>query len=193
MGVTSCLLVTCVAAVSAHGSGAWRDPNHVSLISPLAGMRYISEGPPHHLKMVGTDDGKNWWSLSGTCSSSPAGPMTLIHFDFSPKGGPQDLTGVWQKFHDGRVTITWPAATSAAAASAWTQIGQSSDVAFGSFSDLAASPPARRAVRNFAPVAIGAAVLLAMGLVHQTASRKIRSQQQPSVQSKDAATLELLA
>ena len=34
-----------VASVSAHGSGAWKDPNHYDPAKGLyAGMRYISEG-----------------------------------------------------------------------------------------------------------------------------------------------------
>ena len=97
------------ARAAAHGSGAWLDAAHVKPGLPQAGMRYISEGPPHELTMVGSDDGLIWWSLSGFCSSPEGGsPMTLIHFDFSPKGGPADLVGKWTKSPERGTTIEWP-------------------------------------------------------------------------------------
>ena len=67
----------------------WKDPNHYVSDNSLAGLRFISEGPPHTLKAVGTDDGTTWWAISGKCSG-PA--MTVITLDFSPKGGPKDVT-----------------------------------------------------------------------------------------------------
>ena len=81
-----------VGTTAGNGAGAWLDPKHQSDESPLAGMRFVAESPPHHLTLVGTDDGKTWYTLKGTCS----GPsMTKIMFDFSPKGGPKDLTGTY--------------------------------------------------------------------------------------------------
>ena len=113
-----CLLL---AGASAHGSGAWADPGHTSPDNPLAGMRYISE-VQHKLTMVGTDDGSSWWSLTGYCTSPETGPpMTLIHFDFSPKGGPANLVGTWAKMEDGVITLTWPDGN------AWTMVGVSAD------------------------------------------------------------------
>ena len=98
-------LLSLVAGAVAHGSGAWKDLNHYKGSDSFAGMRYVSEGPPHKLTMVGSDDGESWWSLTGFCDG---GDMTNIHFDFSSKGGPKDLTGKWAKDDKGKVTITWP-------------------------------------------------------------------------------------
>lgn len=94
-----------IAGTSAHGAGAWRDPRHYVDDFSLAGLRFVAEDPPHTLTMVGTDDGKQWWTLQGTCS----GPgMTVIRFDFSPKGGPADVEGTWARNRDDQTTITWP-------------------------------------------------------------------------------------
>merc|ERR1712070_317798 len=95
-----------VGTTAGNGAGAWLDPKHQSDESPLAGMRFVAESPPHHLTLVGTDDGKTWYTLKGTCS----GPsMTKIMFDFSPKGGPKDLTGTYSANRKAQyTTITWP-------------------------------------------------------------------------------------
>ena len=63
------------ARASAHGAGAWKDPNHYVDDSSVSGLRLISEGPPHHLKIVGTDNGKDWWALSGSCANGADGSM----------------------------------------------------------------------------------------------------------------------
>lgn len=85
-----------VAGTSAHGAGAWKDPNHYVDDNSLAGLRFISEGPPHQLTIVGTDDGKTWWALSGSCANGEDGSiMTEITIDFSPKGGPANAKGTW--------------------------------------------------------------------------------------------------
>ena len=99
-----CLGLALVACVDGHGAGAWKDPHHYRSDSSLAGLRFISEYPPHTLNVVGTDDGTTWWALKGTCS----GPgMTVIKLDFSSKGGPADATGTWAT--QGKTpTITWP-------------------------------------------------------------------------------------
>ena len=98
------LLASLAASAAAHGSGVWKDPNHYISDSSLAGLRFVSEFPPHVLNLVGTDDGKTWWALSGTCSG-PA--MTEINIDFSPKGGPGAVTGTWAK-SGGVESITFP-------------------------------------------------------------------------------------
>ena len=87
----------------AHGTGAWSDPAHLDATAAYAGMRYIQE-TEHVLTMIGSDDGLSWFKLVGYCEGED---MTTIHFDFSPKGGPSDLSGVWAKACDGSVTITW--------------------------------------------------------------------------------------
>jgi len=93
------------ARVEAKGGGIWIDPAHYVGDHSYAGMRYITEDPPHTLYLVGTDDGDTWFALKGYCT----GPdMTHIHFDFSSKGGPKDLTGEWSSYEDRRAVITWP-------------------------------------------------------------------------------------
>ena len=99
----ACLLYTAVA--NGHGSGAWKDPNHYDESKgPYAGLRYVSEGPPHKLTLVGSDDGKTWFNVKGWCDGEE---MTQIHFDFSPKGGPADASAKWVKASDGSVTLNW--------------------------------------------------------------------------------------
>ena len=101
MALMITLALAMLTGVAAHGSGAWRDPKH-AVEGSYAGMRYIAEGPPHILKMVGSDDGETWWSIEGSCS----GPkMTTMHFDFSSKGGPSDATATWNKDSNGKVTM----------------------------------------------------------------------------------------
>ena len=56
------------------------------------------------LTMVGSDDGAAFWSLHGRFVDKAAGKLVV---DFSPKGGPSDLSGVWAKACDGSVAITW--------------------------------------------------------------------------------------
>lgn len=117
MFVALVVVFASLVAVDAHGSGAWKDPSHYDENIPFKGMRYISE-TTHKLTMVGSDDGKSWWSLVGYCDGSG---MTNIHFDFSPKGGPADLTGKWAKAPDGKVTLTWPDGN------AWELMAETSD------------------------------------------------------------------
>ena len=82
-------------------SGVWKDPGHFVSDASLAGTRFIAEFPPKTLTMIGTEDGGRWWKLTGKAHG------TNVYFDFSPKGGPANLTGVWTK--DGAVErITWP-------------------------------------------------------------------------------------
>ena len=86
-------------------AGPFIDRNHFVTAASWAGLRVIAEDPPHILQMVGSDDGEphNFWFLEGKCT----GPeMTAIHFDFSPKGGPADLTGTWAPAP--YRSITWP-------------------------------------------------------------------------------------
>jgi hypothetical protein len=102
IAILSCALV---ARVRAHGQGVWKDPNHYVSDNSMAGLRFISEYPAHTLDVVGTDDGKAWWALKGTCSGEG---MTEINLDFSPKGGPKGVVGTWAKGADGAQTITFP-------------------------------------------------------------------------------------
>lgn len=113
-------LLAVVASVAAHGSGAWKDPKHFVSDDSLAGMRYVSEDT-HVLTMVGSDDGKAWWSLKGWCTGDD---MTTIHFDFSPKGGPKGLAGKYARGEDGKVTLTWPDGN------AWELMAETADSGF---------------------------------------------------------------
>ena len=97
------ILVGFLSTALAKGSGVWTDPNHYTGTG-FAGIRIVAEDPPHVLKLVGTDDGVSWFSLTGSCSGDG---MRTIQLDFSPKGGPADLTGAWASSQSG-TTITWP-------------------------------------------------------------------------------------
>lgn len=90
-------------AVPHHG--AYMDPAHYKGEDSYAGMRYIAEGPPHVLTMIGSDDGATWYTLKGTCSEAGMGTLT---FDFSPKGGPKELVGKSTERDDGVWTVVWP-------------------------------------------------------------------------------------
>ena len=36
-----------VVHVASHGAGVWKDPHHYAGDDSLAGLRFVSEGPPH--------------------------------------------------------------------------------------------------------------------------------------------------
>ena len=96
--------LACAVNVHAHGSGAWKDPHHMNTGVPFAGMRYVSESPPHILTLVGSNDGSKWFTLKGFCTGDD---MTSIHFDFSPLGGPSELVAKWVKHSDNSVTLNF--------------------------------------------------------------------------------------
>lgn len=80
--------------------GFYTDPNHFEGDS-FAGTRMISTFPgTGEITLVGSDDGKKFWTLGGRFKDQEAGELLV---DFSPKGGPKDLAG---KYSDGK--ITWP-------------------------------------------------------------------------------------
>lgn len=99
------LLATSLASGAlGHGAGVWRDPKHYQSDDSLAGIRFIAESPPHHLTLVSTDNGIDWFALSGSCSGAG---MTTITFDFAPKGGPGTVSGTWSS-EGGATSIVWP-------------------------------------------------------------------------------------
>merc|ERR1711871_33481 len=67
--------------------GFYHDPNHYKS-GTLAGTRMISDevgsSPSGKLTLVGSDDGIDFWSLSGAWVEKNGGKLTV---DFSPKGG----------------------------------------------------------------------------------------------------------
>ena len=145
----------CLGSVAAHGSGAWKDPHHTIEGKPFSGMRYIAEGPPHVLKVVGSDDGESWWSIDGSCSG--AGMFTM-QFDFSSKGGPPDAEATWAKAADGSVTMTF------GDGNAWEMVAETFD------SKLVAAPAALRNTivpvvtpPSMTPLAIVAVVAATLG------------------------------
>jgi len=106
LALRTSILFALVVDALAHGSGAWKDLKHYdeSVEGGFKGMRYVSEGPPHTLTLVGSDDGLTWFSVKGWCSGDK---MTDIHFDFSPKGGPADASAKWVKRPDNSVVLEW--------------------------------------------------------------------------------------
>mmetsp|Transcript_79889 Transcript_79889/g.225933 ORF Transcript_79889/g.225933 Transcript_79889/m.225933 type:complete len:129 (-) Transcript_79889:111-497(-) len=73
--------------------GFYIDPNHHKP-GTFAGTRMISDEkgdtPSDTITLVGSDDGKSFWSLAGTWTDKAQGKLSV---DFSPKGGPSDLKG----------------------------------------------------------------------------------------------------
>lgn len=194
---SSLLLFVLLGEVDAHGSGAWRDPKHAIEGVYNAGMRYISE-TTHSLTMVGSDDGESWFSLKGFCTHGPDGPnavdgaMTRIHFDFSPKGGPASLVGIWAKYRNGTVTITWPDNN------VWTQVGRSSDVQFGEYARSLAEPSARSAASSSPALLLVGVLLLVAAVMSFSAFAKKQelgllgtSTEKPSPSDAHAEHLEL--
>jgi len=80
-------------ATDASIGGFYLDPNHSKRHS-WAGTRMISdeEGDKEGdgLTLIGSDDGRNFWSLTGKYTSKANGAIVV---DFSPKGGPKELKG----------------------------------------------------------------------------------------------------
>jgi hypothetical protein len=66
-------------SVAGSGAGAWTDPNHYRGPESLRGTRYIAERYGGRLRVVGTDNGYEWWALEGTTSGDS------ITVDFGPK------------------------------------------------------------------------------------------------------------
>lgn len=93
-------------------AGPFVDPKHFEGRHSWAGIRVIAEDPPHVLKLVGFNENfprstdptvmTQGFFLRGSCTDPH---MSQIHFDFSPAGGPAQLTGVHRPGTD---TITWP-------------------------------------------------------------------------------------
>jgi len=64
-------------------SGLYADPEHPGMERRVYAMESGS------LMIKGTDDGNNYWVLTGKPKED------TVHIDFSPKGGPTDLAGKW--------------------------------------------------------------------------------------------------
>lgn len=87
--------------------GFYVDPNHYSG-DTYAGTRMIADHPAHgtaeEITMVGSDDGRNFWTVNGRFTSVSKGELVL---DLSTKGGPKSLSGKFDSEH-GKPKIRWP-------------------------------------------------------------------------------------
>lgn len=95
------LLGGLIPYAAGNGAGVWADSKLFT--GGLAGLRFVSEGPPHVLQLVGTDDGKTWYARQGTCS----GPkMSVITF-----GSGQLAHGAFTRLADDSQSVQWPGGT----------------------------------------------------------------------------------
>merc|ERR1712228_393561 len=79
--------------------GFYTDPNHYDHDTmSFAGTRMISDFNDE-ITLIGTDDAEEFWSLKGQYIDESNGKFVI---DFSPKGGPSDLEGVYENG-----LITW--------------------------------------------------------------------------------------
>ena len=159
------VIAAAAAARAVPHHGAYTDPNHYTGPGSWAGTRFIQEGPPHVLHMLGCDDGQTWWMVKGTCSTPAQGPpMSLITFDFSSKGGPKDLTATAKYGADGIPVLAW------ADGNTWKSVPRPSGLTIASAPSMlemeAKSPADSRKMKSllagaaiFAAVAIGAIYL----------------------------------
>jgi hypothetical protein len=171
----SYLSAMCGLAVAVPHHGAYADPKHYAGPSSWAGLRFIQEGPAHILSLVGTDDGENWWTVQGSCSNPPDGPrMSVIKFDFSPKGGPKDLTGRAVRHDNGTAQIVWPDGN------AWTLVPDPSLLPPSTGNWQVAGVPSSA---NTGFVALGVAIGAGLAMV----CAALRERQQKNVYSPTAA------
>ena len=54
--------------------------------------------------MIGSDDGAEWWSLTGKWNDQTNSDLEI---DFSPKGGPSSLKGKYSCESEDVCKITW--------------------------------------------------------------------------------------
>ena len=88
--------------------GFYKDPNHYKEGS-LAGTRMISDqfgdaASDDKITLIGSDDGTAFWTLNGTWKDRTNGSILV---DFSPKGGPSDLSATYSCSEDDGCKITW--------------------------------------------------------------------------------------
>ena len=56
------------------------------------------------ITLIGSDDGTEFWTLNGTWSDRSTGAILV---DFSPKGGPSDLSATYSCSEDDECKLTW--------------------------------------------------------------------------------------
>lgn len=86
--------------------GCFTDTSHwVAGDLSFAGIRFITNVLGMHavdeIVVVGSDDGKEIWSLKGKFLNRETGELTI---DFAPKGGPADVNGVYNSKNG---QLTW--------------------------------------------------------------------------------------
>jgi len=89
--------------------GEYTDPNHYTVGSDsFAGTRMISDhfgdNLTERITVVGTDDGLEYWTLFGEWTDMNTGKLVV---DFSPKGGPKGLSGIFSSSPKGGGQIDW--------------------------------------------------------------------------------------
>ena len=89
--------------------GEYVDPNHfVEGSCSFGGTRMISDqfGDvfTNLITVLGTDDGSEFWTLRGEWIDKSNGELFV---DFSPKGGPKALSGIFSVGAKGEGQITW--------------------------------------------------------------------------------------
>jgi hypothetical protein len=93
-------------AIDAAGVGNAKD----GVITPSEAALFIKRGERSRkgLTMVGSDDGASWFTVTGWYDPDDD---VHLHFDFSAKGGLDDVVGKWAKHGDsyaqGEVMIHW--------------------------------------------------------------------------------------
>merc|ERR1712127_1047 len=106
-----CILLGCTLSNKAKADlgGEFIDPNHfVPGAESFAGTRFVSdnfaEETTSRITMIGTDNGVDFWTLFGKWIDIDTGELFV---DFSPKGGPKDLHGVFDLQSNGVGKISW--------------------------------------------------------------------------------------
>eukprot|EP00933_Yihiella_yeosuensis_P050374 TRINITY_DN48172_c0_g1_i1.p1 TRINITY_DN48172_c0_g1~~TRINITY_DN48172_c0_g1_i1.p1 ORF type:complete len:233 (+),score=52.82 TRINITY_DN48172_c0_g1_i1:77-775(+) len=96
--------VIAAATLSSIASGAhcdfggyFRDPKHYKE-GTFAGSRFVTsrtgDKESNDITIIGSDDGKNFWTIHGKQDQSRCD----ITVDFSPKGGPSNLSGKYEAY-----------------------------------------------------------------------------------------------
>ncbi|CAE8729057.1 unnamed protein product [Polarella glacialis] len=93
--VLAAALTSAAAAAHCDFGGYFRDPNHYKEGS-FAGSRFVTsrtgDKEGNAITLIGSDDGKNFWTLHGKQDQT----RCAITVDFSPKGGPSNLSGRYE-------------------------------------------------------------------------------------------------
>ncbi|KAL3804638.1 hypothetical protein HJC23_008453 [Cyclotella cryptica] len=97
------LLLSPLNAHAVDFTGSYSDPKHLNCprLIAMEGSKALITGADGNPNCVGGEG--NPWRLVGRIDESKGNDADEIFVDFSPKGGPKDLVGKWEK--NG---IRWP-------------------------------------------------------------------------------------